>query len=222
MPSFTMLYRDVIEIHGEDAGLDRYPLFKEEHRAILNEKIRNRFAMREIAYETANMFLFALHRTMNEIMPYYNQLYESEELKIDPLVTSDITVEQENGSTTSQESKGSSASTSDSDSVSRSVASDTPQSVLADNGNYATALNDVTGKSGVESTGTEESNVSIDSTGKTVARTKGISGSQAIALMAYRESFLNIDVLILEQLDKLFMQLWATPESFFGGKYYGY
>lgn len=40
---------------------------------------------REIGFETPQMFNFYINRTLNEIMPYYNQLYETTILDFDPL-----------------------------------------------------------------------------------------------------------------------------------------
>lgn len=70
---------------GYDLGLKNYPIFSESHRQELNEKIINHFRYREIGYETIHQFIFALNRKMFEIMPFYNQLYESEELELSAL-----------------------------------------------------------------------------------------------------------------------------------------
>lgn len=70
---------------GYDLGLKNYPIFSESHRQELNEKIVNHFRYREIGFETIHQFIFALNRKMFEVMPFYNQLYESEELEISAL-----------------------------------------------------------------------------------------------------------------------------------------
>lgn len=67
--------------------LYRYPIFSEEHRQELNQKIIEHFWFREIGLETPDRFNFFLGRTMNEIMPYYNKLYMSELIKFDPIAT---------------------------------------------------------------------------------------------------------------------------------------
>lgn len=69
---------------GYDFGLADYPIFDEQYRNVLNTKIIEHFWFREIGFETIHMFLFALNRKMNEIMPYYNQRYKSELLNIEP------------------------------------------------------------------------------------------------------------------------------------------
>lgn len=84
MAFVTPQLRRVLDM-GYDLGLKNYPIFSESHRQELNEKIINHFRYREIGYETVAQFIFALNRKMFEIMPFYNQLYESEELEISAL-----------------------------------------------------------------------------------------------------------------------------------------
>lgn len=84
MAFVTPQLRRVLDM-GYDLDLKHYPIFSESHRQELNDKIVNHFRYREIGYETVTQFIFALNRKMFEIMPFYNQLYESEELEISAL-----------------------------------------------------------------------------------------------------------------------------------------
>lgn len=84
MAFVTPQLRRVLDM-GYDLGLKHYPIFSESHRQELNEKIVNHFRYREIGFETIHQFIFALNRKMFEVMPFYNQLYESEELEISAL-----------------------------------------------------------------------------------------------------------------------------------------
>lgn len=68
-----------------------YPLFDESYRNVLNKKIIDHFYFREIGYETYGLWHNRLRMKMNEIMPYYNKLYESELLLHDPFRNYDIT-----------------------------------------------------------------------------------------------------------------------------------
>lgn len=52
-----------------------YPIFDEEYRSVLNQKIVSHYLNYNIGYESASLFYFYITRKMNEIMPYYNQLY---------------------------------------------------------------------------------------------------------------------------------------------------
>lgn len=72
-------------------GLQPYPIFDESYRAELNLKIVQHFYMWEIGQETAGLFAFTLNEKMRSIMPYYNQLYKSQDLITEPLVDVHVT-----------------------------------------------------------------------------------------------------------------------------------
>lgn len=90
MANYTIELHKLLEM-GYKLPLDEYPIFDENHRATLNDKIISHYYFREIGQETPSRFSFNLRRKMNEIMPYYNQLYESEMIKYDPLFTTYFT-----------------------------------------------------------------------------------------------------------------------------------
>ena len=127
---------------------DYYPIYKEEHRAELNEKIIRHYALREIGQETAQQFVFYLGMTMAEIMPYFNERYRTLEMEYNPLNSIDMTTDSENGSesqssskaSSTQDSTSSSSSKSDnaSTTTSKSFDSDVPQTgVVGDFARYA-------------------------------------------------------------------------------------
>lgn len=68
-----------------------FPLFDENYRNILETKILKHYYLREISEETAGLWKFRLNTKMNEIMPLYNKLYESETFKYNPLYDTDYT-----------------------------------------------------------------------------------------------------------------------------------
>ena len=84
MATYTMTINNLLKLQGFDLGLKDYPIFDENYRETLNGKIVEHFRFCEIGAETPQLFKFYLNRTMAEIMPYYNQLYLSEKIKIDP------------------------------------------------------------------------------------------------------------------------------------------
>ena len=63
-----------------------FPIFDENYREPLCKKILKHFYTREICEETVGLWKLRLDDRMNEIMPYYNKLYESELISIEPLV----------------------------------------------------------------------------------------------------------------------------------------
>lgn len=86
MGEYTVSIRYLVE-RGYPLALDQYPIFSEEYRPYLNQKIIDHFFFREIGQETPDRFNFFLRRKMNEIMPYYNKLYESTLIEFNPLAT---------------------------------------------------------------------------------------------------------------------------------------
>lgn len=91
MSKYTTELRYLIE-NNFDLGLDGYPIFDENYRTVLNQKIINHYFFREIGMETAELFKRYLNTTMCEIMPYYNQLYKSELLEFNPFYNVDKTI----------------------------------------------------------------------------------------------------------------------------------
>ena len=72
---------------------ENFPIYNESHRAELCTKILRHYYTREICAETVALWKLWLNERMAEIMPYYNQLYESAELKYDPLIDVDYKTE---------------------------------------------------------------------------------------------------------------------------------
>lgn len=67
-----------------------FPMYDEAYRNVLCAKILKHYYTREIGAETYGRWKLFLDARMNEIMPYYNKLYESAELKFDPLTDTDL------------------------------------------------------------------------------------------------------------------------------------
>lgn len=183
-------------------GLSNYPIFDEAYRTQLNNKIIDHFYFREIGMETVANFAWFLRRKMNEIMPYYNQLYESVDLVTDPVNEIDVTyLEHVEGK--SNNTANSTTTTDDSN-----VYSDTPMDFIEDGlsaikrGNYATNANYDQGESNTDSTANTNSEQDRSRS------EKGHRQSQSDLLLKYRETFINIDMMIIEELESLFMGVW--------------
>lgn len=67
-----------------------YPIFNEEYRSVLETKILRHFYTREIAAESVGLWKMWLNTRLHEIMPYYNQRYESEFIRFNPLYDTDL------------------------------------------------------------------------------------------------------------------------------------
>ena len=68
-----------------------YPIFDEDYRPVLETKILMHYYTREICEETVGLWKLRLMSRMNDIMPLYNKLYESELIKFDPMRDADYT-----------------------------------------------------------------------------------------------------------------------------------
>lgn len=80
------------------------PFFDEEYRSILCQKILKHYYLREICCETVGVWVLWMNTKLEEIMPYYNQLYESAKIKFNPLHDVDLTREHNrNADSTSKE-----------------------------------------------------------------------------------------------------------------------
>ena len=68
-----------------------FPIYDESYRSVLETKILKRYYTREIGFETVALWKFWLNKRLNEIMPYYNQLYKSTLLEFNPFYDVDYT-----------------------------------------------------------------------------------------------------------------------------------
>ena len=225
MSNYTTELRKIKESLIDDA-LSQYTIFSEEYRKPLNTKIKQHFWYNEIAHETVDQFLFQLRVKMNEIMPYYNQMYEAELVKRDPFVTVKMTSTNKNTGNAKNISSSTEHGTSSSstDAKSRAVQSDTPQVMLSGSGDYATNAADSTSLTAVRSesdgTGSQTSTSSTDGTGE--SSQEGFSGSMASLIQAHRDAIVNVDMMVIAQLEPLFMYVWTPPTSVIGDSYYAY
>lgn len=76
-----------------------YPIFDPNYRTALETKILQHYYTREIAHETVGLWKLKLKTKMNEIMPYYNQLYKSELLEFNPFYDTDVSRNKEGEAT---------------------------------------------------------------------------------------------------------------------------
>lgn len=233
-----------------------WPIFDEAYRRVLEIKILKHFYTREIGLETVGLWKLKLDTKMNEIMPYYNQLYKSELLEFNPLYDTDIIRQHKKDSEGTRDTDGGNNNTSDinrtkNGEISRTETenntaevngngkntdkySDTPQGSITDleAGKYLTnarIVDTIEGENStgnrntngtdtsedtetdkIENEGTNYSNTTISDTENYVENVMGKTGqgSYSKMLQEFRQTFLNIDMMIIEDLEPLFMQLW--------------
>lgn len=211
-----------------------FPIFDENYRQVLCRKILKHYYTREIAHETVGRWKLALNAKLNEIMPYYNQLYKSELLEFNPFYDVDLTRSREGSGTSNRTSNNtetnsgtsknvsSGSGTSNTDTLNRF--SDTPQNSMDTQGiNDSVPLTTVT-KVNEDNTTTNESTdtltrndsktgngtENINNTDKYIETVKGKQGTENYSslLKKFRETFLNIDMMIIEDCSDCFFTLW--------------
>lgn len=64
--------------------------FDEAYRSVLCQKILKHYYLREIGAETTGVWMLWMNTKLEEIMPYYNQLYESAKIKFNPMQDVDL------------------------------------------------------------------------------------------------------------------------------------
>lgn len=215
MAQFTRLLRDIVK-EREGIGLDRYPIFDENYRATLNDKIVTHYYMREVGYEDDDYFIFALRRKMSEIMPYYNQIYKSTLLEFDPMLTVDMRTIASQDGIRETDTASVADQTSTTSSTSRAVNSTTPQTLLSENGQYASAIADSTsetkGSEDAKNSGTSNEHSTASNEGRQYGRS--MSGPQILAEL--RATFVNTDMLVIDELSELFMSIWGSSDNMSG------
>ena len=78
---YTITLDSIISSGYDLKSLKNYPIFDENYRETLNNKIIMYYQFYEIAFETIEIFDNRLYAKLLDIMTYYNQLYLVEKLK---------------------------------------------------------------------------------------------------------------------------------------------
>lgn len=215
---------DIVKASRKNIFNFSYPIYDESHRAELECKILKHYYTREIAAETFGLWRLWLNSTMNEIMPKYNKLYEYEKLAYDKAFNN-IDVYDDGTSEFSNERNDKFVTNEvGSDAGSSSVRdkkrfSDTPQGSVTfnetNNENYW--LTDYT-EVDSDRTYNDSNNRNIrnngvvtnEGDGATTNHEYGYRGGRIKAelLNELEKKYLNIDLMIINDLKDLFFKLW--------------
>lgn len=210
----------IAKVTNSDFGIEFYPIFDESYRNILTGKIVDRYWNREIGVETIDMFRLVLRRRLNEVMPYYNELYKSTLIDFDPMVTIDVSTTSQSDATENVTSTGEGTTASETKSGSRAVNSTTPQTMLAGNEDYASAAADTNSTTTSDSLSNNESSSESVNTGTNESQTKGYQALPSNLIMQFRESLINVDMMIIGELEDLFMLVWDNNDAYTSGRIY--
>lgn len=200
------------------------PFFDEEYRSVLCQKILKHYYLREICCETVGIWTLWMNTRLEEIMPYYNQLYKSAQIDFNPLHDTEITRTHNRKLDESRDDKtnitGTRNNTTEnlSNATNRDLYSDTPQGALTgiENETYLTNARKITETSNTnvsdDTSFTEknDTNGNLNSTEDYLETVVGKQGGESFSslLNKYRETILNIDMQIIKEFNDLFMGLW--------------
>lgn len=202
MAKYTITIKTLID-NNFDFQLTSYPIFDENYRQTLNNNILNHFYENEIGFETPSLFRFYLKQKLNEIMPYYNELYKTQS-EILKNITNNVNLTETFTRKTNTVSQSASAS----NSKSKNVFQDTPQGNLPnntiDNFNYATNMS--LAGSNIDDNSSMNGNANEDYI-KTIVGNNGQKYYSEI-FKDIRENLFNIDLEIINNLNELFMQIY--------------
>ena len=271
-PSTSLTVDDTISSAIPSIFNFNFPIFDESYRIPLETKILRHFYTREIGFETFGLWQLKLETKLNEIMPYYNQLYKSELLEFNPFYDVELgttnnknltqnekrtenatdTFESETNSKTNTETTdtqnitdkttGSENNSYDKNNTEKNAYSDTPQTQITNVDSYTYLTNyrnvsnngtdtetknntldytrsntndintAVTGNITTNSTNTNniDEQKGLQSTEDYIEKVSGKRGATSYSqmLQEFRQTFLNIDMEVIESLDELFMQIW--------------
>ena len=202
--------------------------FDEKYRGVLCKKILKHYYLREIGCETVGIWLLWMNTKLEEIMPYYNKLYESELIKFNPMYDVDWNRKgnktgNESGSgsrSTSGNNSGTNTQSGTSSNTRKDLYSDTPQGALTgiESETYLTNARKVSdsGETGVNAStsgsyeDSESSSNKVDTTEDYVESVSGKQGSSSYSklLNEFRKTFLNIDMQVIEEFEEMFMGMW--------------
>ena len=177
-----------------------FPIFDENYRKPLCIKILKHYYTREIGEETVGLWKLRLNSRMNEIMPYYNKLYEAWAKEFNPLFDTELTREHKLDRTGNQTGE------TETNAINRNLYSDTPQGSLqnVDSETYLTnATKDI-------AEGASNYSQDIKSTDEYLETVKGKTSGLSYSKMLdeYKEALINIDMMVIDDLNNLFMMIW--------------
>ena len=222
MPNMTMPLRRVIDhVGGRDnfvkLCLSDYPLFDEAHRSELNDKIINHYMVREIGYESVELFITGLKRVLNENAPVFNGYYESVSVDYDFLTTTDYVSDSKADGSSVSDSQSTSDATQNSStkSTGESTAFEMPNTAIVRNGDYASSggksgsTTDVTGDTGTKAADSAKQ----DSTSNSTTRMKGRTGDPSELVRSFRDAIINVDMLVVDMVAPCFSLVWSTGDG---------
>lgn len=220
MAHYTITIKTLID-NNFDFQLNDYPIFDENYRNTLNQNILYHYYENEIGFETAPLFRFYLKQKLNEIMPYYNELYKVQKKLIDEnLLLNNVNITENlqgtNTNNTSTSASSQSNSSNSGTSNNKNLFLDTPQGNeykgTINDTNYATnvTFDNNTSSNTIQDTSSNSGTANVSATNAYIKTIIGNNGAKfnIDVLNDIKNKLMNIDLLIINELNDLFMQIF--------------
>lgn len=219
---------DILDKSWDKIFTSNVAFFDEDYKPVLCKKILKHYYTREICAETVGLWQLWLNTRLEEIMPYYNELYKSAQLEFKPFDDVNYTrtsnrknTENENSTrngTNNRTVNNSASGSSNADSIDKY--SDTPQGSIANlsNDTYLTNARIVSDENSFNNKNNGTDNLTVNETNKRdkngnenyFEKIMGKQGSKNYSemLLDFRRTFLNIDLQVINEFSDLFFGLW--------------
>ena len=207
MSKYTLELRYLYEDENFNLFDFPYNLYNNDLKPWFEEKFYQHFMFYEIGFDTIGMFKQRLMAKLNDIYPYYKQLYETEirSKGIDFMLNKDLKEsyvrELTSNSNSIQESNAASNSLSTAGQLTPSLIANSQKidkfmdTAQKDNSSSnSTSTGESNGNSREEYTLTSQGNIGITSSAELLAK--------------WRDVLINIDLMIFEECNDLFMQIF--------------
>lgn len=220
MAHYTITIKSLID-NNFDFQLNEYPIFDENYRNTLNQNILYHYYENEIGFETAPLFRFYLKQKLNEIIPYYNELYKVQKKLIDEnLLLNNVNITENlqgtNTNNTSTSASSQSNSSNSGTSNNKNLFLDTPQGNeykgTINDTNYATnvTFDNNSSSNTIQDTSSNSGTANVSGTNAYIKTIIGNNGAKfnIDVLNDIKNKLMNIDLLIINELNDLFMQIF--------------
>lgn len=178
---YTVELRDLINNGVVIWDFDYPSFYTGKDKEAFEKKVIDHFYFRQIGSETPGRFLHYFRTIVREIMPYYKQMYETVKIMEDlpsPFDNVDVTETTEQTTTTKGTNKF----------------SDTPQGSIENLESYMTNASQADGSTTVRNTYRKVGNQGVN--------------TYAHDMLEYRETLLNIDMMIIKDLEPAFLRVY--------------
>lgn len=212
MAKYTLELRTIYEDTNFKLFDFDYEFYDNALKSNFERKFFEHYYFDEIGFPTIQKFKHMLKAKLNLIMPYYKQLYniEVQSINVDFLLQKDLKETFVREIENSSNMNGNISSNGNNNSENININSDTPQSKIDDIEKYMSNASKDKAITSYNDSNISSTDTSSNGYEKTEFTSKGNIGVTSMATLVekWREILINIDEMILNDLQDLFMQVY--------------